>query len=105
MESLSAVYVTASSKEEAEKIGKEIVSRKLAACANICGDVRSFYWWENKVDSSNEAVILFKTKESLFPELEKAVKELHSYACPCIVSFPIGAASDGFAEWIIKNTL
>jgi periplasmic divalent cation tolerance protein len=104
MEKLCIVYITASDKEEAEKIGKEVVSRRLAACANIAGGITSFYRWEGKDERSEEAVLLIKTREALLPELKKAVKELHSYTCPCIEVIPVIDADRDYADWIISET-
>lgn len=104
MTQLSLVYITASSKEEAAKIGEELVSRRLAACANILDNMTSIYWWEEKLQKDDEAVLILKTKESLFPELKKAVKELHSYDCPCIVALPLEHVSEDYAEWVIRET-
>ena len=98
------VYITASSYEEAERIANELVSMKLAACANIIDDVESIYSWEGKKETSVEVVLLVKTKKSLFPEIEETVKRLHSYSCPCIVAYPIIASSGNYAEWIINET-
>ncbi len=104
MEKLCLVYVTASCRDEAIKIGKKMVSLKLAACANVFDNVFSFYRWEGKEQEDSEAVLIMKTKESLFDRLEKAVKELHSYSCPCVLAVPIVHANDEYAEWIKRET-
>ena len=57
------VYVTASSLEEAAKIGRTVVEKRLAACANVLGDVRSFYWWDGKVQDDGEVALVLKTTE------------------------------------------
>ncbi len=103
MEQLNIVYITAASKEEAERIGDKLVEEKLAACVNIYENVTSIYMWEGKKEKSQEVVMVAKTKESLLPELEKKVKEMHSYSCPCIVAYPISFASEDFAEWIVSS--
>jgi len=104
MEKLCMVYVTASGKEEAMKIGEELVSIRLAACANVFDGIMSFYRWEGEQQKEQEATLIMKTKESLLPALEKAVKELHSYSCPCIVAIPITYASKEFADWVARET-
>jgi len=104
MEKLCMVYVTASGKEEAMKIGEELVSIRLAACANVFDGIMSFYRWEGEQQKEQEATLIMKTKESLLPALEKAVKELHSYSCPCIVAIPIIYASKEFADWVARET-
>ena len=104
MEELCMVYITASGYEEAEKIANELVSTKLAACANIIDDVESIYSWEGKKETNVEVVLLAKTKKSLFPEIEETVKRLHTYSCPCILAYPVVASSKDYAEWIISET-
>lgn len=103
MENLYMVYITAPNKEEALKIGESVVGQRLAACANITDKMTSIYWWEGSVRKENEAVLVLKTKESLLPDLEKAVKELHSYECPCIAAIPLTHVSEDYAKWIISS--
>lgn len=98
------VYVTASNKEEAEKIGEELVSRRLAACVNIFDKISSFYRWEGKEEKSEEAVLIIKTKGTLLDELKRAIKELHSYSCPCIEALPVVDADKDYEDWVISET-
>ena len=104
MENLCIVYVTTSDKNEAEKIGEKLVSLRLAACVNIFDKITSFYRWEGTDERSEEAVLLIKTREALLPELKEAVKELHSYSCPCIEAIPVIDADQDYANWIISET-
>ncbi len=104
MEKICIVYVTASNKKEAEKIAKELIALRLAACVNIFDQVDSFYRWEGKQEKSREAVLIIKTKESLFPELEQKIKDLHSYSCPCILAINITQANKVYRDWIITET-
>ena len=104
MEKLCIVYVTASGKDEAVKIGEKLVSLRLAACVNVFDNVRSFYRWEGKEQKDDEAVLVIKTREALFPELEKAVREMHSYSCPCIEAIPVLHVNEDYAHWVINET-
>lgn len=98
------IYITVGKKEEAEKIGGELVSSRLAACVNIIDKMESFYWWEGKVQKDHEVVLIAKTKEILVSSLIEKVKSLHSYSCPCIVSLPISDGHQPFLDWIDKET-
>jgi periplasmic divalent cation tolerance protein len=109
------IYITTKNKEEARKIGRELVEKKLAACVNIIDNMNSIYWWETplnkkdltgqgKIQDDNEAVLIAKTKESLAEELIKKVKETHSYDCPCIVGLPIVNGNEDYLKWIGENT-
>ncbi|SPD72739.1 Divalent-cation tolerance protein CutA [uncultured Desulfobacterium sp.] len=100
----NVVYITAGSIEEARKIGKELVSNRLAAGANIIEDIQSFYWWEGEIHDEREAIVIAKTREDLVPKLIEKVKSLHSYQCPCIVSLPILDGHRPFLDWIEAET-
>jgi periplasmic divalent cation tolerance protein len=96
--------MTASSHGEAESIAENLVSNKLAACVNILPKMKSFYWWDDKVCKDDELLLVAKTKTSLFKELEKAVKKLHSYDVPEIILLPIEEGSNTYLQWIEKVT-
>ena len=100
----SLIYITAGGPEEAGVIAKELVSERLAACANIFENMRSLYWWEGKIQEDKEVVLIAKTKESLVSRLIEKVKSLHSYDCPCIVSLPIIDGNKSFLDWIVEET-
>ncbi len=98
------IYITAGNVDEARKIGRELVSSRLAACVNIIEGVNSLYWWEGEIQDDREVTIIAKTKESLVPELIEKVKSIHSYDCPCIVSLPILSGNPPFLDWIEEET-
>ena len=94
------VMVTASSREEAEKIATTLLERKLIACANILGPVSSRFWWQGKIDSAEEYMIFMKTKRELFDQVADNVKQLHSYEVPEIIALPIVEGAKPYLEWI-----
>lgn len=94
------VFVTASSEEEADRIGRSLVEERLAACVNLLPTVRSLFWWEGKVSEERETLMVLKTRRSLFPDLAKAVKALHSYQVPEIIALPIQNGSVDYLDWI-----
>jgi periplasmic divalent cation tolerance protein len=98
-----SVYSTASNLEEAERIAKILVEKRLVACVNIIDNIRSIYWWEGEIQEDHEAVLIAKTKAKLFPEIVHKIKELHSYSVPAITSWPILAANPAYLEWIAKE--
>ena len=97
------IYMTVGSKKEARKIGKELVTARLAACVNILDNMNSFYMWDGKVQDDSEVVMIAKTTENRVPDLIKKVEALHSYDCPCIVSFPIAGGHQPFIDWIAEE--
>jgi len=99
-----AVLITASSGKEAGAIARELVKKKLAACVNIIPSVRSIYSWKGRIEASKECILVAKTRESLFPLVEKAVKRLHSYECPEITALPLVKGSADYMRWIEGST-
>lgn len=97
---INFVYMTAGNTNEAESIGKELVSSGLAACVNIIDNMKSIYFWEGELQHDNEVIMIVKTIESNVPSLIEKVKSLHSYDCPCIVSLPVLDGNTSFMQWI-----
>ncbi len=99
-----SVYITASDRDEAVKIGKALVEDRLAACANVIGGVRSLYRWEGEVRDDAEAVVILKTRAGLMEALTKRVGELHSHDVPCVVSWPILDGNADYLSWLGAET-
>lgn len=96
------IYITHKNQEEAEKIVKHLLNKKLIACGNIF-PIKSFYWWKGKIENSDEVVSIVKTKNENWEKLKKEVKKVHSYEVPCIMK--IGVEGDeGFEKWINEET-
>lgn len=100
MTSFRFVYLTVGNTEEAKKIAHTVVKKKLAACATLIPQALSVYEWENKIQESAETIIFMKTTTQHFIALEKEIKRLHSYECPCIVSLAIEDGSSDFLQWV-----
>ncbi|HAA91801.1 MAG: divalent-cation tolerance protein CutA [Rhodospirillaceae bacterium] len=94
------VYVTASDKAEAEKIGRTAVEEKLAACANVLGGHMSIYRWQGEVQQDQEVGLLLKTMEGHVAALTERILALHSYDCPCVVTWPLTGGNPDFLAWI-----
>jgi periplasmic divalent cation tolerance protein len=104
MERAVFVYTTYPSIVEAEKAGRAIVERRLAACVNILPGMVSYYWWEGKIDRGEEAVMIIKTRASLAKKVERAVKEMHSYTTPAILVLPLESVESRYLDWLMKET-
>ena len=98
------IYITAGNMDEAKKISRELISRKLAACVNIIDNMVSMFWWEDEIHEDKEVILIAKTKEALVTELIETVKSVHSYDCPCIVSLPVSDGNRAFLDWIAQQT-
>ena len=100
MSSYVIVYVTTGSKQEAEKIAQDLLSEHLIACANIVGPVSSHFFWLGKIDAAEEYLLVMKSRSTLFEELCKRVKALHSYEVPEVIAVPIVDVAKGYADWL-----
>ena len=98
-----SLYVTAANQAEAEKISRTLVEERLAACANVLGPIRSFYWWQGKVQDDAEVAFLLKTRTDLIDCVVARVKQLHSYTVPCVVTWPIEAGNPDYLAWVEKE--
>lgn len=98
------VYMTAASADEAERIGRALVEKRLAACVNVLGPIRSFYWWDGKVQDAAEAAFIAKTREDLLPALTAEVKALHGYDTPCVAAVSVVGGNPDFLAWIAAET-
>ncbi|MBF0511099.1 MAG: divalent-cation tolerance protein CutA [Candidatus Omnitrophica bacterium] len=97
------VFITAKDKKEAKKIAQGLLEAKLIACANIVSGVESFFWWQGKIDSSKEVLLILKTKKNLFKKITLKVKSLHSYQTPEIIALPVVSASKDYLDWVKKS--
>ena len=98
------IQTTASNEEEAKKIAKALVEKKLIACWSIIPKVYSIYTWQNSLCEENESLMIMKSKTELYSQIEKEIKELHSYEVPEIISIPINAGSKEYLNWIEEQT-
>lgn len=97
-------YITAGSRGEAVTIGRALVEERLAACANVLDGMTSIYRWQGVVEQASEAVLIAKTRASLFDRLAARVMELHSYDLPCVVALPVTAGLPAYLAWLRDGT-
>jgi periplasmic divalent cation tolerance protein len=105
MEELAYIVllITASNIEEANKIAELLLNQRKAACVNIVPGVSSLFWWQDKLDSTQESLLIVKTKASLLPEAISLVKGIHSYDVPEIIALPIVGGNQDYLDWIDKE--
>ncbi|MBW2975000.1 divalent-cation tolerance protein CutA [Candidatus Woesearchaeota archaeon] len=95
------IYITAKDKEEAKKISRHLLEKKLVACTNI-HPIGSMYWWDGRIEEDNEMVIIAKTKEENYKKVEEEVKKIHSYTTPCILKISAEANKE-YLEWVEES--
>ena len=98
------VFTTVEKREDAERIASSVVNKRVAACAQVIGPIRSTYWWKGKVEQAEEWLLMMKTREALFSVLEKEIKAIHPYEVPEIIGLPIVAGSESYLHWIEEET-
>jgi len=98
------VFVTASSSEEADKIGRMLVESRLAACANVLSGIRSIFRWDNRIAVENECLMIIKTTRRRYAELEALILQHHSYSVPEIIALPVIAGSISYLNWLRAET-
>jgi periplasmic divalent cation tolerance protein len=97
------VLTTTDSREEADRIATSLIERSLAACVQIIGPISSVYRWEGSVTQSAEWLCLVKSTRNLYPQLEAAICELHSYEVPEILALPVVECHTAYLTWLMGS--
>ncbi len=97
------VLVTCGTRDEAGRIAKRLVERRLAACVNVLdARVRSTYRWKGKVETAEEILLLIKSSKKLFRAVRAEVERLHSYEVPEVIALPIADGSPAYLAWLAE---
>lgn len=82
-----------------------MLEKRVAACVNIISKISSLYWWENKIESDEEALLIVKTRFDSLTDLKNCVKDVHPYDIPEIIALPIVTGSQEYLQWVDKTIL
>jgi len=104
MKTCIQVFTTTEKKEDARKIAREVVRKRLAACVQIIGPVSSTYWWKEGIEEAEEWLCVVKSREELYEKLEKAIRAVHPYEVPEILAMPVVKGSPDYLRWLDKET-
>jgi periplasmic divalent cation tolerance protein len=99
----ACVFVTAPNVTVARKLAAAALTDRLAACANLIPKIESHYWWQGKLESSAEVLILFKTAKSRLAELEKCVVRHHPYDTPEFIVLNLNEGNEKYLKWITSS--
>ncbi len=102
-DSVRVVYITIPH-DEAERMARSMVEERLAACVNIVPRVTSYFWWDERVQHDEEALLIIKTTEDKFPMLVDWVVENHPYELPEIIGMPVVVGSPDYVAWVKQET-
>ena len=98
--SFAIVLVTTPDINTARALAKSALQAQLAACANLLPKIESHYWWQGKIESSKEVLILFKAQKTKLPALEKLILATHPYDTPEFLVLPLSAGSQKYLDWV-----
>ncbi len=101
----SLILCTTASEEEAARIARHLVEKRLAACVSLFANQRSIYRWEGEVCEAREWQLVIKAKSTHYMEIEKEIKSLHSYDVPEIIALPIESGLPDYLSWIDATTI
>ena len=94
---------TCSSEEEAERLARMLVERRLAACVNVVPGVRSFYRWQGAIESAAEWLLIAKSSRELFAPLAAALEQAHSYEVPEVLALPVVEGTANYLNWLAAS--
>jgi periplasmic divalent cation tolerance protein len=89
--------------DTARRISNQLVTEKLAACANILPQVQSIYRWKAELETATETLVLFKTSQDQQTAFEEKLRSLHPYEVPEIIFMKVDAASPDYSRWVVES--
>ena len=101
--SYAVILITAPGPAEAQRLSRRLLEQRKAACVNIISGVDSLFWWQGKLDSARESLMVVKTRASLVPEVVSLVKKEHGYDIPEVIALPVIGGNPDYLQWIDKE--
>jgi periplasmic divalent cation tolerance protein len=101
--SANIVLSTASTREEAERISRALVERRLAACVSLIPNLTSIYRWQGTIEEAQEVLLLIKTSTERLPALEAALREMHSYEIPEFLVLGVESGNQAYLDWLFAS--
>jgi periplasmic divalent cation tolerance protein len=94
------VLSTCSSAEEADRIARQLLEKRLAACVNIVAGAHSVYRWRGAIEEAAEWLLIVKSRQGLWEELRAEIQRLHSYEVPEVLMLAIDDGSPKHLDWL-----
>ena len=94
------VFNTCASAEEAERVAKHLVDKRVAACVTILGNARSVYRWKGAVETASEWLLVIKSSRPLFGRLRSELEKVHSYEVPELLAVPVVEGAPNYLNWL-----
>ena len=102
-DSVHVVYITIP-RDDADKLARRLVEKRLAACVSVSPKVESYYLSKGKIKRDEEARVICKTVAKKFNELVDFVSRSHPYDVPEIISFPVANGLPEYIAWVHEQT-
>lgn len=99
----SIILVTAPDLKTARALAKAALKAKLIACANLVPKLESHYWWQGKIESGAEVLLILKTTKANLVALEKLILAQHPYETPEFLVLSLRAGSSKYLDWLAAN--
>jgi periplasmic divalent cation tolerance protein len=94
------ITTTTSSRQDAEEIAAELISRRLAGCVQVSGPIVSTFRWEGKTETAEEWMCTVKTSRDQLAGIQELLKRIHRYEVPELIATPIVGGSEGYLKWL-----
>lgn len=96
--------VTAPGAQAASEIARELLGKRLVACANIVPGIRSLYWWKGQLEESDEVLMIMKARKEDVAAIAEQVRALHPYDVPEVVATDVVGGLEAYLEWVGSET-
>ena len=90
--------------DAAERIARELVERRLAACVNVVENIVSIYRWRGDIQRDAESLLILKTRSERVPEIEAALRDIHPYDVPELIALPVEQGAQPYLDWVLDAT-
>lgn len=94
------VLVTTPASDIAGQISQLLLEKKKAACVNIISNINSSFWWQGKIETQKERLLIIKTRTDLLDDIIKMVKKVHPDKVPEIISLPVVGGNPDYLKWM-----
>ncbi len=97
------ILCTCANDEEAGKISRHLLEKRLAACVSVLPVQKSYYWWHGAIEASSEMLLVIKSSQELLSAVESAVRGIHSYELPELLALQVAGGSADYLNWLRGN--
>ena len=101
---LLTLMTTLPDRDSARQLAQKLVGEQLAACVNILPGVESIYFWQGKIEQSDEVLLLIKVPEAGYEAVQQRLKTLHPYQVPELIALPVVKALSEYVQWAHEMT-